>query len=88
MLPQPDPGKEGRLTMNANDIKTLEKQLRRARRIAGEQAMELHDLVEDGLPAAYARLPQLSASTYAACEDWDKARKALEQAQQAEESTA
>lgn len=72
--------------MNDIDIKALEKQLRRARRIAGEQAMELHDLVEDGLPAAYAQLPALAASTYAACEEWDKLRQTLEHVQQIEES--
>ncbi|GAB2586839.1 CCE_0567 family metalloprotein [Nitrincola alkalisediminis] len=71
--------------MNDKEIKALEKQLRRARRIAGEQAMELHDLVEDGLPAAYAKLPTLAAATYVACEEWDLLRQTLEQAQQAEE---
>lgn len=74
--------------MNDKEIEALEKQLRRARRIAGEQAMELHDLVEDGLPAAYAKLPALAAATYAACEEWDTLRQTLEQAKQAEERTA
>ncbi|MFN3881848.1 MAG: CCE_0567 family metalloprotein [Nitrincola lacisaponensis] len=66
--------------MSTDQIKQLEKQLRRARRIAGEHAMELHDLVEDSLPADYERLPALSAATYSACKNWDTARQALERA--------
>lgn len=48
-----------------------------ARRIAGEKAMELHDLVEEGLPAAFEILPALANETYAACQSRAEAEAAL-----------
>lgn len=68
--------------MTPEDIKKLEKEVRKAKRLAGEAAMELHDLVEDGLPAAYQQLPSVYEATYAACKAWDEARLQLEKAQQ------
>ena len=56
--------------MNEADLKTLQKALAKAKRIAIEKAGELHDLVEERLPAAYEELPALAQATYEACRTW------------------
>lgn len=63
------------------DMAQLEKAARKAKRIAAEKAMELHDLIEDRLPAAYEELPGLADATYAACKLWAEAERALKSAQ-------
>ncbi len=68
--------------MSEGNLKALQKKVRKTKRIASEAAMALHDLVEDELPAGYPRLPQLAQATYEACQAWDEARVALEQAEQ------
>lgn len=67
--------------MTDNDIKTLEKAVKKAKRIASERASELHDLVEDRLPAAYEEIPNIAEATYAACQAWAEATARLEAAQ-------
>ncbi|MEW5756138.1 MAG: CCE_0567 family metalloprotein [Pseudomonadota bacterium] len=59
------------------DIQALEKAVKTAKRIASEKASELHDLVEDRLPAAYLDLPAISQATYDACKAWKDAADAL-----------
>lgn len=63
--------------MSDDTQKILRKAAMKAKRIAGEKAMELHDLVEDRLPAAYEDLPALAEETYAACRNWADAEAAL-----------
>ncbi len=70
--------------MTPEELKALEKAVKRNKRLAGEKAMELHDLVEDGLPGAYLQLMDVAQETFDACKVWDDATKAL-QAAQAEE---
>jgi hypothetical protein len=41
--------------MTDDELKNLEKAVKKAKRIATERAGELHDLVEDRLPAAFER---------------------------------
>ena len=53
--------------MSEIDIAALEKDVRKKKRIASEWASQLHDLVEDRLPAAYADIPGIAQSTYDAC---------------------
>jgi hypothetical protein len=67
--------------MTPEELKKLEKNVKKMKRLAGEKAMELHDLVEDGLPAAYLQLMDVAQQTYDACKDWDDATKALSEAQ-------
>lgn len=67
--------------MSPEEMKKLEKNVKKTKRLAGEKAMELHDLVEDGLPAAYQQLMDVAKQTFDACKEWDDAVKALEQAQ-------
>ena len=40
----------------SEEIKKLEKEVKKTKRLASEQAMELHDLIEDRLPDAYGEL--------------------------------
>ncbi|HBA65820.1 MAG: hypothetical protein CVV06_03355 [Gammaproteobacteria bacterium HGW-Gammaproteobacteria-10] len=67
--------------MTAEDIKLLEKQVKKTKRLAGEQAMELHDLIEDRLPDAYQELMGIAQATYEACKAWDEANQKLLAAQ-------
>ena len=70
--------------MSPEELKALQKAARKAKRIASEKASELHDLVEDGLPAAYRELPAMAEAAFAACEAWEKAEQ---KAREAEAST-
>ena len=67
--------------MSEEEIKALEKEVKKRKRIASEWAAQLHDLVEERLPAAYAEIPEISQSTFDACKAWEEATKALKAAQ-------
>lgn len=67
--------------MSPEELKVLEKSVRKQKRLASEMAMELHDLVEDRLPAAYGELMDIAQATFDACKAWDDANKALQAAQ-------
>ena len=69
--------------MNHDELKALQKATRKAKRIATEKAGELHDLVEDRLPAAYEEIPALSQETFDACKAWDEANQRLQAAEAA-----
>jgi hypothetical protein len=66
--------------MSPDEVKALEKAARKAKRIATEKAGELHDLVEDRLPAGYDELPAIAQATYDACKAWAEADQALQAA--------
>ena len=70
--------------MNEVEIKELEKEVKKTKRLASEQAMELHDLIEDRLPEAYGELLAIANATYVACKNWDDAQKRLLAAQAAQ----
>jgi hypothetical protein len=72
----------------AEQLKQLDKEVRRTKRIATEWASQLHDLVEDKLPAGYEELPQIAKSTFDACVAWRRATDAFEQASLAAGATA
>lgn len=67
--------------MTAEDIKQLEKEVKKTKRLAGEKAMELHDLIEDRLPDAYQELMGVAQATYEACKAWDEANQRWHAAQ-------
>lgn len=56
-----------------SEIAHLEKEVKKCKRIANEWAMQLHDLSEERLPAAFVELPELAESTYQACQAWQQA---------------
>ena len=63
------------------DLGALDKEVKKLKRIASEWASQLHDLVEDRLPAAYHEIPGISQSTYDACQAWAAAHARLVAAQ-------
>lgn len=67
--------------MTAEELKALEKAVSKAKRIANERASELHDLVEDRLPAAYQEIPIIAQATYDACQAWAEANARLKAAE-------
>jgi hypothetical protein len=67
--------------MNPEDLKKLEKDVKKTKRLASEQAMELHDLIEDRLPDAYDEIMGIAQATYDACKAWDEATQKLNAAQ-------
>lgn len=67
--------------MTPEELKVILKASKRAKRIASEKASELHDLVEDRLPAAYKELPDIAQATYDACKAWEEAEAAYKQAE-------
>ena len=67
--------------MSPEELKALEKRSKKLKRIASEWASKMHDLVEDRLPAAYAEIPEMAKSTYAACEDWARCVEELKAAE-------
>ena len=66
--------------MTDEELKALEKEVRKLKRISAENASELHDLVEDRLPAAYDDIPVIAQTTYDACKAWADANARLQAA--------
>jgi hypothetical protein len=67
--------------MSEEELKQLEKDVKKRKRVASEWASQLHDLVEDRLPAAYEEIHDLAQSTYDACKAWKDASEKLQAAQ-------
>ncbi|WP_303787040.1 CCE_0567 family metalloprotein [Azovibrio restrictus] len=67
--------------MREEELKALEKEVKKLKRIASEWASQLHDLVEDRLPAGYQEIPGIAQSTFDACKAWADAHARLEAAQ-------
>ena len=63
--------------MTDDEIKALDKEVRKLKRVASDWASQLHDLVEDRLPAGYGELPEIARSTYDACKAWADASARL-----------
>ena len=61
----------------SDEIRRLEKEVKKTKRLASEQAMELHDLIEDRLPDAYGELMAIAQATHDACKAWDEANQKL-----------
>jgi hypothetical protein len=67
--------------MTEEELKDLDKEVKKLKLIAGEWAAQLHDLVEERLPAGYQEIPGIAQSTYAACEAWAEANAKLKSMQ-------
>ena len=63
--------------MNDEDLKALQKEVRKKKRIATECASAVHDLVEDTLWTEYSTLTELSQKTVDACQAWSDANAKL-----------
>lgn len=69
--------------MTPEELKAMKKQVSKAKRIATEKAGELHDLVEDSLPAGFEKLPAMAEECYAACQAWEKVNEEFKAAEAA-----
>ena len=67
--------------MSEEKIRQLEKEVKKTKRLANEQAMVLHDLIEDSLPEGFGELLGIAQATYDACKAWDEANQKLNAAQ-------
>lgn len=70
--------------MTEDELKALEKEVKKLKRIASEHASQLHDLVEDRLPAAWRDIPRISEETLVACKAWEEATERLKAAEGAQ----
>lgn len=66
--------------MSPDDIKALKKEASTRKRLASDIASKIHDLVEDRYWTEFNDLPALAAEAIAACEAWQTAQTAYEQA--------
>lgn len=67
--------------MTEDELKDLDKEVKKLKRIASEWASQLHDLVEDRLPVGYEEISGIAQSTYEACKAWADANARLASAQ-------
>ena len=67
--------------MTEEELKALQKDVRKKKRIATELASQVHDLVEDSLWSDYDSLPEIAEKTRVACVAWAEASKKLEAAE-------
>ena len=67
--------------MTEDELKALDREVKKLKRISSEWASQLHDLVEDKLPAGYLEIPGIAQSTYDACKAWADACRRLAAAQ-------
>lgn len=67
--------------MTDEELHNLDKEVKKLKRIASEWASQMHDLVEDRLPAAYQDIPGIAQSTFDACKAWADANARLSAAQ-------
>ncbi len=67
--------------MTEEQLKELDKEVKKLKRISSEWASQLHDLVEERLPAGYKEIPGIAQSTYDACQAWADANARLVAAQ-------
>ncbi|MDP2142749.1 MAG: CCE_0567 family metalloprotein [Gallionella sp.] len=67
--------------MTEEELKDLDREVKKLKRISSEWASQMHDLVEERLPAGYKEIPGLAQSTYDACQAWAEANARLVAAQ-------
>jgi hypothetical protein len=67
--------------MTEEELKALDKEVKKLKRISNEWASQLHDLVEERLPAGYKEIPGIAQSTYDACQAWEQANAKMTAAQ-------
>jgi len=65
--------------MTEEELKKLDKEVKKRKRIAIEWASQIHDLVEDRFLTDYHELTQLTENAIAACESWREASTKYQQ---------
>jgi hypothetical protein len=66
------------------DIKDLEKEVSKRKRLVSEWAGKMHDLAEERLPDGFAEIHEIAEGTYQACLAWKEAADALKAARRNE----
>ncbi|MEM0911477.1 MAG: CCE_0567 family metalloprotein [Pseudomonadota bacterium] len=66
--------------MTDDELKALNKDMKKKKRIATEWASQIHDVVEDTLWSDYEQLTELAEKTIEACNAWKVAKAKLEEA--------
>ncbi len=66
--------------MVADDLKALEKEVLKRKRLVSEWASRMHDLAEERLPEGYQEIREIAEGTYTACLAWKEAADALKAA--------
>ena len=69
------------MIMTPEELTDLQEAVKKAKRVATERAGELHDLVEERLPATLKEIPTMSQETYDACRAWAEAAARLNYAE-------
>ena len=69
--------------MNEDELKALQKAVKKKKRIATELASAVHDIVEDSLWTEYNTLMDVCQQTVDACVEWKQACDDLEKAEAA-----
>ena len=69
--------------MVEEDIKSLEKEVSKRKRLASEWAGRMHDLAEERLPEGFEEIHEIAEGAYNACLAWKEAVEALRARQQA-----
>ena len=68
--------------MTEEEIKELDSAVKKARYVLSQKAGDLHDLIEDRLPADYKEIPAYAEATFKACQVWDELNQKLIAAKQ------
>ena len=63
--------------MTEDELNELESAVKKARFVLSQKAADLHDLIEDRLPAAYKEIPIYAEATFRACQHWDELNQRL-----------
>ncbi len=63
--------------MTEEEIKELDSAVKKARYVLSQKAGELHDLIEDRLPADYKEIPAYAEAAFKACQVWDELNQKL-----------
>lgn len=63
--------------MTEEELSELAKAVAKARFILSQKAGELHDLIEDRLPADFEEIPACAEAAYKACKTWNELNEKL-----------
>ncbi|PQO45942.1 CCE_0567 family metalloprotein [Blastopirellula marina] len=69
------------MSLSADEMKALQKEVSKKKRIATEWAGQMHDLAEERLPIGFEEIHTIAKATYDACLAWKEAADKLQAAE-------
>ncbi|MCC9608413.1 hypothetical protein LOC68_10405 [Blastopirellula sp. JC732] len=69
------------MSLTPEELKALQKEVNKKKRIASEWAGQMHDLAEERLPDGFDEIHTIAQSTYEACVAWKEAADKLQAAE-------